>query len=213
MPLLDCKDRSIDDTLDELTKKDSNVDWVILGHVKSSYKIQVLEKGTGFKGLLGELETGLIQYIVYRVYVNDVYKAVFIAFCGDSVQGTLRGKFQTFVKDMEYFLKGRYHLVIQAKNEDDLDEEEIMKSLLRGLHNYDATLKPELKSQKTITVQSSKDSLQNSEKVVSKQEVKIDKQASDKFWSQNKPEEKIIQSTTESVKIETKTEEKKKTII
>lgn len=55
--------------------------------MKQTYKIQVLEKGSGFKNLLDELEIGLIQYIIYRVYVNDVYKAVFIAFCGESVQG------------------------------------------------------------------------------------------------------------------------------
>ena len=49
------------------------------------------------------------QYAIHRFTVSDTYKAALITWCGDSVVSSFRGKFQAFVKDMEHFLKGRYH--------------------------------------------------------------------------------------------------------
>lgn len=160
--------------------------------------------------MLQELEEGKIQYIVYRVTVNNVSKGCFIAWMGGSVQGTHQGKFNTYVKDMEYFLKGRYHHQIIAHNEDEVVEAEIIKALKVGMFDYDASNKQS--GQKTITVEGSKQSLVTQEKVVQKQEVKIDKGASDKFWNANKPVENKVHSTIETVKIEAKTEDKKQAL-
>jgi len=149
--ILDTKDRTLDDTLDELNAKNSNIDWVILTHVKTTYKIKVHSKGKGFTNMKDELEPGLIQYIIIRYLINNIAKGVFITWCGDSVQGPFKGKLNLFIKDMEYFLKGRYHLVVMASTEEDIKEKEIKIALEKGAgSNYDATLKLEQKKIKKL---------------------------------------------------------------
>jgi hypothetical protein len=168
MPLLDCKDRKIDDTLDQLAKKDSDIDWVILGHVKQTFKIEVQESGKGFKNMVDEFAEGKIQYGLFKATVAEVSKTAFIAWMGNSVQGAMQGKFQIFVKDMEYYLKGRYHNIIIAHSDEDLDEKDILKSLKVGIFDYDAQNKSS--GQKSHTVESSKQSLVTQEKTVTKQD-------------------------------------------
>jgi hypothetical protein len=83
---------------------------VILGHEKQTLKIKVCEKGEGFSDMVEEFSSTQCQYAIHRFSVSGLYKAALITWCGDSVQSSFKGKFQAYVKDMETFLKGRYHV-------------------------------------------------------------------------------------------------------
>jgi hypothetical protein len=67
---------------------------------------------------------GYLQFII-----NDVKKYVFVAWCPDGVDGITKGRFGGYCKDMERFMKGQYHLMINARDEDDLNDSDIIKKL------------------------------------------------------------------------------------
>ena len=52
MPFLDTKDPELVKALDEILDLNSNTEWVILGHVKQTYQIKVVEKGEGFSDMV-----------------------------------------------------------------------------------------------------------------------------------------------------------------
>jgi hypothetical protein len=99
--------------------------------------------------------------------------------------------------------------IVNARSEDDLDKEEIIKLVHKGLHNYDAQAKPG-NTKSTITVQSSKESLTKASTTtnIKKEEIKLDKQESEKYWQKNQVQEKEIQTT--KVEVTANTEDKKK---
>eukprot|EP01080_Neovahlkampfia_damariscottae_P001296 gene1296-11380_t len=209
MPFLDTSDPALNKALDEILDLNSDTEWVILGHVKQTMKIKVVEKGEGFSDMVDEFSDTQCQYAIHRFTVNNTYKAALITWCGDSVVSSFRGKFQAFVKDMEHFLKGRYHCQVNARSEDDLDKDEIVKLVQKGLHNYDAQAKPGVKS--TVTIQSQKESLSKAAtevKIQRQDKAEVDKEASQKYWEKNQVQEKEVKTT--QVDVKANTDEKKK---
>ena len=98
---------------------------------------------------------------------------------------------------------------VNARCEEDLDKDEIIKLVQKGLHNYDAQKKPGVKS--TVTVQSQKDSLSKAAtetKIQRQDKVEVDKEASQKYWEKNKVQEKEVKTT--QVDVKANTDEKKK---
>jgi hypothetical protein len=82
---LDVGDKEILSTLDELLNSDCEFDWVVMGHVGTSTKIKVEEKGSGFEELEQELNPGKLLYILTRFTINKISKYAFISWCGSSV--------------------------------------------------------------------------------------------------------------------------------
>jgi len=98
-----------------------------MGHVGTSVKLKVEETGSGFEELEQELNPGKLLYILSRFKINDINKFAFISWCGSSVQENFKGKFHVYSRDMETFLKGRYHIHVPARSDEDVNEDEIKK--------------------------------------------------------------------------------------
>jgi len=191
---LDFSDKDITKTLDELLDSNSETDWVVLGHEGTSTKIKVEEKGSGFEELEQELNPGKILYILSRFKINNISKYALISWCGGSVQEFIKGKYNVYSKDMEAFLKGRYHIHITARNDDDVNEEEIKKKLkIATGANFDATTKKEDLNKKVSINETKQNIKESTTKIeIKKQDIAIDKNKSEEFWKNNQEEKKNL---------------------
>ena len=107
-----------------------------------------------------ELNEGKVQFGFCRFRVVEVYRYVYLAWMGEGVQGLLKGQFNNHSHDMQYVFKVIYaqllfltfslivfffvniqgfHVQINARDEGDLDIENVKKRLVTSLGaNYDA---------------------------------------------------------------------------
>lgn len=76
-----------------------------MGHVGNSEKIQVESTGEGWGDFLDDMDAGKNLYALARFKIDGMYKYVFISWCGEGVQGQMKGRFGQFSRDMEKFLK------------------------------------------------------------------------------------------------------------
>jgi hypothetical protein len=84
------------------------------------------------EALTDDLGEGKVQYAFIRFKVSEGYKFVYIAWCGEGVSGMPRGNFANHATDFENFLtqnKLGFHVRINARSENDLKEEDIVKKI------------------------------------------------------------------------------------
>jgi hypothetical protein len=94
-------------------------------------RVQTSAEGD-LEALTDDLGEGKVQYAFIRFKVSEGYKFVYIAWCGEGVSGMLRGNFANHATDFENFLtqnKLGFHVRINARSENDLKEEDIVKKI------------------------------------------------------------------------------------
>ncbi|EGC29781.1 hypothetical protein DICPUDRAFT_84230 [Dictyostelium purpureum] len=117
--------------------------WVAFGYVpKSNNKLKLYDYGPGdLKELREELGDSTIRFAYMRYSINNMPKFVYIAWCGDGVNGPIKGSFSGHAIQFGTHLKPVHHQ-LNARNEDDLDEKAIIASLTKATGaNYDSGAK------------------------------------------------------------------------
>ncbi|KAJ3267527.1 hypothetical protein HK104_005798, partial [Borealophlyctis nickersoniae] len=105
--------------------------WALYSYDKGGNDLKLVESGDGgLEELSQEFEESKIQYAFARVVepISGLPKYVLIAWCGDGVPVAKKGLFHHHVNDVTRFFKG-FHVQINARQEDDVDPEAIMKKV------------------------------------------------------------------------------------
>ncbi|EXX51931.1 uncharacterized protein OCT59_023023 [Rhizophagus irregularis] len=123
--------KALSSTYQSVLNGDKETSWVLYGYDKGNNDLKVLEKGAGgLEELVEEFNDGKIQYAFVRVIDpnTELPKFVLIGWCGEGVPEIKKGLFNSHFNEVSKFLKG-YHLQINARSEDDVDPEYIMKRI------------------------------------------------------------------------------------
>jgi hypothetical protein len=144
MSRLDLGDHDVHNTLRAIVSDDDATNWAVFEHVpRSNNRLKLSEKGEdGFDELLDEINEGKVQFYYVRFEVGGLPKYVYIPYCGEGVTGMLRGNFHNHTIDLSNYIKDNgmpIHVTINARNDDEFDEDEILKQLGKAIgSNYDA---------------------------------------------------------------------------
>jgi len=105
----------------------------------SGNRLKVQGTGTDYDDLRDSFDEGKAQFALYRHRVKEIWRYVFISWCGEGVQGMQRGRFGDHAIDMERWI-APFHLQVNARNEDDIDLDKIiLPRLYKALGaDYDA---------------------------------------------------------------------------
>ncbi|KAI8926941.1 hypothetical protein BC831DRAFT_454426 [Entophlyctis helioformis] len=105
--------------------------WAIFSYDRGSNDLKLFGSGDGgLEELKDEFEEGKIQYAFAKVVepISGLPKYVLICWCGDGVPVAKKGLFNYHVNDIVKFFKG-FHVQVNARAEDDVDPELIMKKV------------------------------------------------------------------------------------
>ncbi|KAF2072221.1 hypothetical protein CYY_006466 [Polysphondylium violaceum] len=117
--------------------------WVAFGYVpKTNNKLKLYDHGPGdLKELREELGDATIRFAYIRYTINNMTKFVYIAWCGDGVNGPIKGSFSGHAIEFAKHLKPIHHQ-LNARNEDDIDEKAIVAALNKATGaSYDSGAK------------------------------------------------------------------------
>ena len=105
----------------------------VLSYVPKTDKLKVVAQASGdLLDMCDELSDGKVMFAFIRFKVSEGYKFVYVAWCGEGVSGMMRGNFANHATDMENFLTQNrlgFHVRINARSENDLQEEDIIKKI------------------------------------------------------------------------------------
>eukprot|EP01088_Endostelium_zonatum_P017632 TRINITY_DN52_c0_g1_i1.p1 TRINITY_DN52_c0_g1~~TRINITY_DN52_c0_g1_i1.p1 ORF type:complete len:386 (-),score=126.90 TRINITY_DN52_c0_g1_i1:105-1262(-) len=127
----DVSDPALMQAFEDVRNEKTPTNWVLYSYVpRSNEKIRVHHTGTGtsLTDMTDNMSEGSIHYGFFRYDVNGTHKFVFISWCGENVIGMQRGLYNAHSTFMTKFLHG-YHVQINARSEEDLDEAAILTKL------------------------------------------------------------------------------------
>eukprot|EP01133_Synstelium_polycarpum_P009114 gene9114-10689_t len=137
--------------------QDGTERWMVLGYVpKSNNKIKFYDSGNGgLDEMREELSDSSIRFGYIRYQINNMDKYVYIAFCGDGVNGPIKGSFSGHAIEIGRILKPMHHQ-LNARNEDDLDEKAIIAALTKATGaSYDSGAKNQGTSRASVAIPTS----------------------------------------------------------
>eukprot|EP00095_Tigriopus_kingsejongensis_P006684 maker-scaffold25_size650667-snap-gene-0.21 protein:Tk06684 transcript:maker-scaffold25_size650667-snap-gene-0.21-mRNA-1 annotation:"drebrin-like protein" len=109
-------------------------DWALFGYEGTSCDLTVVGQGqAGFEEMKEDLNAHKIMYAFCRVDDpnTSLAKFVFIHWQGESAPGTRKGVCATHLRDITHYFHGA-HVTINARNEDEVDEDEILAKVARA---------------------------------------------------------------------------------
>lgn len=144
MAHIDTGDRALQEGVNDVRDDHSETAWVLITYAPqrdnpSGNRLKVQGSGTDYDDLRDSFDEGKAQFALYRHRVKEIWRYVFISWCGEGVQGMQRGRFGDHAVDMERWI-APFHLQVNARNEDDLDLDKIiLPRLYKALGaDYDA---------------------------------------------------------------------------
>lgn len=153
------------------------------GYEGTSNDLKVVSQGNGgMQELAEDLNTGAIQYAFLRVTdpTTTLTKFAIINWQGEGAQMNRKAMCAKHIRDIASMLKG-HHITIAATNEDDVDEDIILKKLANITSEYNFKERVVVNDQK-IAVGT------NYSRVIPTKE--IDPIKRDEFWRKEELEEK-----------------------
>lgn len=195
MSRVDISDPEIQKTIDELKKPNASINWLLLGYVpKSDTKLKVVETGNGGLAEMSEnLNDGKVLFSLVVFDINKTKKFAYISWCGEGVTGMKKGLFNNHSQDVSFLFKG-YHVQINARNENDVVEKDLIARLTKASGaSYDSGQKNQGATTKlvpTSVAQGRQQSTQSNakDKVADKSDYNK-KNESEQFWTTQKTEE------------------------
>lgn len=118
----------------EVSDPKSNTNWALFGYEGKSGTLEVVSKGDGgVEEFLQELNSGRIMYGYLKVIDpnSNLPKFVFVNWQGEGVPEMVKGSCASHVREVSNLLKGA-HVSINARNEDDVDEETIKSKVSKS---------------------------------------------------------------------------------
>ncbi|KAL9657045.1 hypothetical protein ABK040_014593 [Willaertia magna] len=159
--------------------------WTLLKHEGTTNKVIEVESGDDLRDSIDELSDGTLMYALYRFNINDATKFVAMGYCPEGIANQIfKGNFNNWYKDFEFHLKGKFHLSVTCRNEEDVDFDAWTKKLKIGAgSSYTQT-----SNKKEITIAQAKQNIATHNKEVKKTEVSIDKSQQEEFWKKQQQE-------------------------
>lgn len=144
MAHIDAGDPELHSAVQSVRYEAGDVHWVVITYAPqrdnpSGNRLKVQATGQDYEDLRDEFDEGRAQFALYRHKVKEVWRYVFISWCGEGVQGMQKGRFGDHAIDMERWI-APFHVQINARNEDDVDLQTIiLPRLYKALGaDYDA---------------------------------------------------------------------------
>eukprot|EP01117_Protostelium_nocturnum_P003589 TRINITY_DN147_c0_g1_i4.p1 TRINITY_DN147_c0_g1~~TRINITY_DN147_c0_g1_i4.p1 ORF type:complete len:347 (+),score=147.59 TRINITY_DN147_c0_g1_i4:32-1042(+) len=193
MSRTDSSDPAIAAAIETLKSTPGN-NWVLLGYVpKSDTKLKVEETGEGGVNEVKEyFNDGKVQYALVAFTINNMRKLVYLSWCGDGVTGMKKGLFNNHVNDVGLLFKG-YHIQVNARNEDDINENDIKGKLTKATGaSYDSGQKQQGKASHVPTNVAAGKAVAQQSSIKLNQADKSDydkKGDSQSFWAQQRAQE------------------------
>jgi Cofilin/tropomyosin-type actin-binding protein len=105
------------------------------------------EGDDGVYGMKESLNDGKVLFGYLAVAMGSTLKLVYISYCGEGVTGMKKGLFNQQVQFVGQKVFHPYHVQINARNEDDIDEEQIGGVVKKG---FGANFHKEYKDQTAV---------------------------------------------------------------
>jgi len=194
MSAADTSDPKLKEAFDDIKSSNSNTNWILFSYApKSDTKIVFVSKGTdGLKGFTDNLSDGKIFFGLLSFSINKTKKFTYVCWCGEGVTGMKKGLFNNHSNDLARFFKG-FHVQINARNEDDLNEKKILEKLTKATGaSYDSGAKHQGESKAAPASFSEAKSLATKSNATTTTKDKSDynkKSESEAFWQKQKEEE------------------------
>eukprot|EP01089_Gocevia_fonbrunei_P006433 TRINITY_DN170_c0_g1_i1.p1 TRINITY_DN170_c0_g1~~TRINITY_DN170_c0_g1_i1.p1 ORF type:complete len:414 (-),score=151.55 TRINITY_DN170_c0_g1_i1:118-1359(-) len=171
------------------------LNWVLYGYAPRSndvIKVNASGDSTVWTDFTDNISDGKVHFGFFRFNINGTYKFVFVSWCGEGVIGMQRGTFNGHATFMSKFLHG-FHVQINARVEDDLDEEAIVNKLkaATGSHGRLNT-----KAREQSTESTARESTADSG--TRKAAVQHNKDESNAYWQQQRKDEEADKQRKEA---------------
>jgi len=155
--------------------------------------LKVFDTGSGgLSEVLEQVNDGRVLFCLISFSINNTKKFVYIAWCGEGVVGMKKGLFNNHSSDVGFLFKG-FHVQINARSEDDLNEQAILDKLRKASGaSYDSGAKHQGASELVPTSVAQGRNQATRSNAVGKVADKSDyqkKDESDKFWAQKRQQE------------------------
>jgi len=124
----------VQEAIAEVRDPGSETNWCLLGYAGKTNTIKLVEKDDdGIDGLVGELNGAQVQYGYLSVEDpnTQLTKYVIINWAGDAASTAQKGALPRHSRDIADMLRGA-HVTINARCEDDCDEETILDKVSRA---------------------------------------------------------------------------------
>ena len=173
----------------------NSTDWVLFGYDGKSFDLKVVATGEdGIEELVDDLNASKILYGFIQVKdpKSTLPKFVFLHWQGEGCPVTLKGQASNLLRDVQKFI-GSYQISITARNEDEVDVNEIMKQVEKA-----STSKFSFKTRKEIP----KDAIPVTDvksvyqKVITTKDKTLNMETRNKFWEGEQERKKEIQRTS-----------------
>ncbi|KAK7109940.1 drebrin-like protein B isoform X2 [Littorina saxatilis] len=176
---------SLQKAYNEIVSDTCKTDWVVFGYEGPTTSfLKVVESGDGgIEEMNEELNSGKIQYAYCRVTDPNtgLPKYVLINWQGEGAQDSIKLKCTAHLRDIQSFLK-TIHIVVNARTEDDIDEEDIIKKVSKASGaNYS------FHKEKAKAVDAPAPVGSNYQRVIPTRE--LNSKSRDQFWAQTEKEE------------------------
>lgn len=174
----------------------SATNWAIFGYEGQTDALKLVGKGDGgISEWLDELSSGRILYSYLKVIDpnTNLPKFVFVNWQGEGVPENRKGACANHVRDVESFFKGA-HVSINARTEDDVDEE-LIKSKVAKASGANYSFHKEVS--KPVPAPEPVGSVYQK----TKPQIEIKPQLRDKFWEDTANEEKRRQADEKQRKL------------
>lgn len=115
----------------DVTDEKSSTDWALFGYEGYTTTLHLISKGEdGIDEMMEDLNPSKILYGFLKVDdpKTSLPKYVILNWQGETAPAKMKGPCSTHLRDIERFLPG-YHLVVNVRNEDDIDMESIVKKV------------------------------------------------------------------------------------
>eukprot|EP01100_Stratorugosa_tubuloviscum_P008835 TRINITY_DN368_c0_g1_i2.p1 TRINITY_DN368_c0_g1~~TRINITY_DN368_c0_g1_i2.p1 ORF type:complete len:466 (-),score=291.80 TRINITY_DN368_c0_g1_i2:170-1567(-) len=136
MARLEIGDQKVLEVLNDIKSSQSQINWGVFGYVPRTSSLQVVSSGEGgWNEMIEEMSDGKVLFGYASFKVSEVFKYVFLVWCSEGVSAMAKGTFQRHTGDFENFLKSNgfgYHVQINARNENDLEEKDVVEKLNRA---------------------------------------------------------------------------------
>lgn len=115
----------------EVTDEKCSTDWALFGYQGQTTSLTLVSKGEdGIDELMEDLNPSKILYGFLKVEdpKTSLPKYVILNWQGETAPSKMKGTCALHLRDVQHFLHG-YHLVVNVRNEDEIDMESIVKKV------------------------------------------------------------------------------------
>jgi len=129
--------KSIVDAYNQVIDDKDELNWALFSY-KANNELYLEETGDGgLEELESEFNSGKMQYAFVSITDPNtkMTKYLLIIWQGEGVPATRKGSCANHVRDVKHFFKN-HHIAIVARNEDEVQADEIMKTVLKTTSNF-----------------------------------------------------------------------------